>query len=176
MFCLVLSLLEWKKPMPWVQCTWNWRHCPLFTILHLQHWAKTEPHHAQITSKVTFQHQHISRLYMYISRSLYWVQFMSWPSCFPVSLATAYGPALLYCWCSVLHFLNHHSCTLQPNYALDACISGCGIFSTIEYERGTIKPLDNLKNCNYSKYILLFNICALVLFWTQNMQKIKCIE
>merc|ERR1719297_557074 len=38
----------------------------------------------------------------------------------------------------------------QPNYALDACISGCGIFSTIEYERGTIKPLDNLKNCNYS--------------------------
>merc|ERR1719297_560921 len=38
----------------------------------------------------------------------------------------------------------------QPNYALDACISGCGIFSTIEYERGNLKPLDNLKNCNYS--------------------------
>ena len=61
-------------------------------------------------------------------------------------------------------FLHVHSCTLQPNYALDACISGCGIFSTIEYERGNLKPLDNLKNCNYSKYILLFNICALVLF------------
>merc|ERR1719422_1716114 len=38
----------------------------------------------------------------------------------------------------------------QTNYALDACVKGCDIFSRIEFDRGTHEPLDNLKNCNFS--------------------------
>ena len=41
----------------------------------------------------------------------------------------------------------------QPNYSLDACVSGCDIFSRIEVLEGTQQPLENLKNCNYSEYL-----------------------
>ena len=48
----------------------------------------------------------------------------------------------------------------QLNYSLDACVSGCDIFSKIEFNEGTHQPLENLKNCNYSKYFLTLEQCS----------------
>ena len=63
---------------------------------------------------------------------------------------------LLQLWIISFHFQ-------ASNYALDACISGCDIFSRIEYDRGTHEPLENLKNCNYSKFIM--NIWVILVNW-----------
>merc|ERR1712012_418016 len=43
-----------------------------------------------------------------------------------------------------------HNSQEQSNYSLDACVKGCDTFTSIEYERGSSQPLDNLKNCNFS--------------------------
>jgi len=52
--------------------------------------------------------------------------------------------------CIKVYTLHNNQFDQASNYALDACISGCDIFSRIEFDRGTHEPLENLKNCNYS--------------------------